>query len=318
MKPATLWLTAGLILAALICASVLIGAASLFAGDVDSGLLIAVSRLPRTLAALLAGAGLALAGVVVQMAVRNRLVEPGLVGTPEAAMLGLLAITLFAPGAALMVKMSVAAAAALAGTLVFLLLARHVPRRDPVLLPLVGLIYGGILGAAALWLAWTTDLMQYLGAWMSGEFSGVLAGRYELLWIVAVLAPALYLAADRITLLGLGEDAARSLGLNYRQTLLAGLTLVAVITAAVVVTVGAIPFIGLVVPNIISRWRGDNLRRNLPLTAWLGGCAVLGCDILGRVVRWPYEIPAGTIFAVLGAGLFLWLLNAAPRRAAHG
>ena len=317
MRAGPLFALAGLILAALMAVSLLIGAARLFQGDLDSGLLLATSRLPRTLAALLAGAGLAVAGVVMQMAVQNRMVEPGLVGTPEAAMLGLLAITIAAPGAALMVKMSVAALAALAGTLGFLLLARQVPRRDPILLPLVGLIYGGILGAAALWLAWVSDLMQYLGTWMSGEFSGVLAGRYELLWIIAVLVPALYVAADRITLLSLGEDAARSLGLNYRQTLLTGLVLVAVITAAVVVTVGTIPFVGLVVPNVVSRWRGDNLRRNLPLTAWLGACSVLACDVIGRLVRWPFEIPAGTIFAVLGAGLFLWLLNAAPRQARH-
>jgi iron complex transport system permease protein len=276
-----------------------------------------VSRLPRTFAALLAGAGLALAGVVVQMSVQNRLVEPSLVGTPESAMLGLLAITLIAPGAALMTKMSVAAIAALIGTLGFLALARHVPRRDPVLLPLVGLIYGGIIGAAVLWLAWTTDLVQYIGVWQSGEFSGVLQGRYELLWGVAIIAALVWLAADRITMLGLGENAARSLGLDYRQTLLAGLVLVSIIVAVVVVSVGSIPFVGLVVPNIVSRWRGDNLRRNLPVVAWLGGTMVLGCDILGRVIRFPYELPAGTIFAVLGAGVFLWLLHAAPRQS-HG
>ncbi|WP_226782797.1 ABC transporter permease [Oceaniglobus trochenteri] len=312
-----LWTLALVALALLVGASCLVGVADLFGGDLDTQMVLMVSRLPRTFAALLAGAGLALAGVVVQMSVQNRLVEPGLVGTPESAMLGLLVVTLLAPGAALMVKMSVAAVAAMTGTLGFLWLARHVPRRDPVLLPLVGLIYGGIIGAAVLWMAWTADLVQYLGVWQSGEFSGVLRGRYELLWIVAVVAGLLWLAADRITMLGLGEDAARSLGLDYRQALLVGLVLVAVTVSVVVVSVGSIPFVGLVVPNVVSRWRGDNLRRNLPVVAWLGGCLVLACDILGRLIRYPYEIPAGTVFAVLGAGLFLWLLHAAPRRA-HG
>lgn len=301
-----------LLLAALIAASLLIGAATL-GGDLDASMLVAVSRVPRTAAALLAGAGLALAGVVVQLSVQNRLVEPGLVGTPESAMLGLLVITLAAPGAALMVKMSVAAGFALAGTLGFLALARHVPRQDPVLLPLVGLIYGGIIGALVTGVAWYTDLMQYLGTWATGEFSGVLRGRYELLWIVAAAAVALYVAADRITLLGLGEDTARSLGLAYRETLLGGLVLVAIAVAVVVVTVGAIPFVGLVVPNIVSRMKGDNLRANLPLVAFMGGAMVLFCDIVGRLIRWPYEIPAGTVFAVLGAGLFLYLLHATPK-----
>ncbi|SDX85851.1 ABC transporter permease [Citreimonas salinaria] len=310
-------LYAALTLALLVGASCLVGVVDLFGGDLDGQMVLAVSRLPRTFAALLAGAGLALAGVVVQMSVQNRLVEPGLVGTPESAMLGLLAVTLVAPGAALMIKMSVAAGTALIGTLGFLWLARHVPRSDPVLLPLVGLIYGGIVGAAVLWLAWTTNLVQYIGVWQSGEFSGVLRGRYELLWLVAGIAVLLWLVADRITLLGLGEDAVRSLGLNYRQTLLTGLVLVAVIVSVVVVSVGSIPFVGLVVPNVVSRWRGDNLRRNLPLVAWLGGSLVLGCDIIGRLIRYPYEIPAGTVFAVLGAALFLWLLHATPRRA-HG
>lgn len=310
-----LWALAAATLVFLVVASCLIGVANLRGGDLDTTMILVVSRLPRTFAALLAGAGLALAGVVVQLSVQNRLVEPGLVGTPESAMLGLLAITILAPGASLIVKMSVAAATAMVGTLGFLWLARSVPRRDPVLLPLVGLIYGGIVGAVVLWIAWTTDLVQYIGIWQSGEFSGVLQGRYELLWIVAGVAALLWLAADRITMLGLGEDAARSLGLDYRQALLGGLVLVAVTVSVVVVSVGSIPFVGLVVPNVVSRWRGDNLRKNLPLVAWLGGCLVLACDIIGRLIRYPYEIPAGTVFAVLGAGLFLYLLHATPRRA---
>lgn len=306
-------------LALLLAASLSIGAADLTTQD-DGGLfLLLVSRFPRTAAALLAGAGLALAGAVVQLAVQNRLVEPGLTGTPESAMAGLLAITLLAPAAPLIVKMIAASVAALAGTAGFLLLARHVPRRDPMLLPLVGLIYAGILGAGVTWVAWAADLMQYLGTWQAGDFSGVLRGRYELLWIIAIAAGLLYLAADRITLLGLGEERARSLGLDARQTTLAALVIVAVIVTATVVTVGVLPFVGLIIPNIVSRLRGDNLRANLPLIALSGGAAVLASDVIGRVIRWPYEIPAGSIFAVTGCAIFLWLLYATPRRRpAHG
>ncbi len=295
--------------------SLMIGAASLAGGD--GGWLLMVSRIPRTAAALLAGAGLALAGVVVQQVVQNRLVEPALTGTPEAAMLGLLAVTLVAPGMAVAGKMLVAAAAALLGMAGFIALAARVPRADPMLLPIVGMIYGGILGAMGLWAAWVTDLVQYLGTWQLGEFSGVMIGRYEWLWAVALLAALLYAVADRITLLGLGEAQARSLGLNYRQTRALGLVIVSLLTALVLVTVGSFPFVGLVAPNLVSRWRGDNLRANLGLVALGGAGLVLAADVIGRVIRYPFEIPAATVFGVFGAGVFLWLLHAAPRRA-HG
>ncbi|GAA0307282.1 ABC transporter permease [Rhodovulum strictum] len=317
-RPAALWLGCAAALVLLSALSLSIGAASLFSGDLGAGWLIAVSRFPRTAAALLAGMGLALAGVVVQQAVRNRLVEPALTGTPEAAMLGLLAVTMLAPGAAILWKMSVATAAAMIGTAGFLALATRLPRQDPMMLPLVGLIYGGILGAIGLWLAWNADLMQYLGTWRLGEFSGVVQGRYELLWAIAALAVLLYALADRITLLGLGEAQARSLGLNHAQTRALGLAVVSAITALVIVTVGALPFVGLVAPNLVSRWRGDNLRANLPLVAAGGAGLVLAADILGRLIRHPYEIPSATVFGVFGAWVFLWLLHAAPRRGGHG
>lgn len=298
-------------LAGLVLVSLMLGAASL---SQDGGWLIWISRLPRTAAALLAGAGLALAGVVVQQAVQNRLVEPSLTGTPEAAVLGLLAATLIAPGLAVAGKMLVAASAALIGMFGFLALADRIPRQDPMLLPIVGLVYGGILGAVATWIAWQSDLMQYLGIWRLGEFSGVMQGRYEWLWVVAGLAILLYIAADRITLLGLGDIQARSLGLNYGQTRAFGLIVVSVLTALVLVTVGTFPFVGLVAPNLVSRWRGDNLRENLPFIALFGGTLVLASDVVGRVIRYPFEIPAATVFGVFGAGLFLWLLYATPAR----
>ncbi|KAA8609939.1 iron ABC transporter permease [Salipiger aestuarii] len=300
-------------LAALISVSLCLGAANLD----GEGWLLTVSRIPRTMAALLAGAGLALAGVVVQQVVQNRLVEPSLTGAPEASMLGLLAVTLIAPGMAVAGKMLIAAACALLGMTGFLALARRIPREDPMLLPIVGIVYGGILGAVCVWFAWAKDLVQYLGAWRLGEFSGVMMGRYEWLWAIAALAGLLYLVADRITILGLGETQARSLGLDYGQTRALGLVVVSVITALVLVTVGAFPFVGLVAPNLVARWRGDNLRANLPLVAVGGAALLLAADVIGRAIRYPFEIPAATVIAVFGAGVFLWLLHAAPG-ARHG
>ena len=87
-----------------------------------------------------------------------------------------------------------------------------------------------------------------------------------------------------------------------------GITIVAGVSGAIVVTVGFIPFLGLVVPNLIARWRGDNLRRSLPLVAWLGAALTLLCDIFGRLVFHPYDLPIGVTMGVLGAVIFLGMI----------
>ena len=302
-----------LALVPLAATSLLVGVADLSGQD---GLILTVSRLPRTLAVMLTGAALAVAGVVMQQLVRNRFVEPGTTGTGEAAALGLLAVTLLAPGAALWVKMLAAGGGGLAGTAAFLWMIRRLPPQEVLMVPLAGLVWSGVLGAMVLHIGWQTDLLQLVGIWlMTGEFSGVIAGRYELLWIAGGAAALALFAADRFAILGLGEGVARGLGLNPAAVMRLGLVVVALVTALVMATVGMVPFVGLVVPNIVSRLMGDNLRASLPVTALGGAALLLACDILGRLVIFPYEIPVGSILGVSGAGLFLWLLWRSP---SHG
>ncbi|EAQ45585.1 MAG: iron ABC transporter permease [Roseobacter sp. MedPE-SWde] len=283
--------------------------------DPEALQLLAVSRLPRTAAAVLTGCSMAVSGQIMQILVRNKFVEPISAGTGQAAALGILLSVLLFPAAGLAIKMSLAAATALLGTMGFLALVQRLPPTEPLLVPLVGLVYGGILGAVMVFIAYQADLLQYVDVWMLGEFSGVMRGRYELLWIAGIAALVSYLIADQFAILGLGRDMSLSLGLNHRQVMALGLLCVSVVSALTVVTVGMLPFIGLVVPNLISRRLGDNLRVTLPVTALLGGVFVLACDILARVIRHPYEVPVGTVFGVLGTLAFLWLIYARPRHA---
>lgn len=280
--------------------------------DPEALRLVAQSRLPRTFAALITGAALAVAGTIMQMLVQNRFVEPMTAGTGQGAALGILLAVLLLPAAPIALKMVLASATALAASLGFLAIVRRLPPTQPLLVPLVGIVYGGLLGAGVTFVAWQADLVQYIDVWMNGEFSGVLLGRYELLWISAAVAGLAYLVADQFAIAGLGRDTAINLGLNYRQVMLAGLVAISLVTALTVVTVGMIPFVGLVVPNIISRRHGDNLRVTLPRAALLGATMVLGSDILGRLLRAPFELPVGTVFGVIGAVAFLWLLYARP------
>ena len=284
--------------------------ATLFAPDTSADALrvLLVSRIPRTLALILAGSSMAIAGLIMQMLVRNRFVEPSTAGTTESAGLGLLAVTLLAPDTPIFGKMLVAAAFALAGTALFLRILRQVPLRDVLLVPLIGIMLGGVISAVTTFFAYRFDLLQSLGAWMTGDFSGVLRGRYELRWIGFLFAIAAYLAADRFTVAGMGRDFTTNLGLNYRRVMALGLTIVSLVSAVVVVTVGMIPFLGLIVPNVVSLMIGDNMRRSVPWVATLGAVFVLSCDIIGRTVRAPYEIPIGTVVGVIGSALFLYLL----------
>ncbi|EIM27484.1 ABC-type enterochelin transport system, permease component [Microvirga lotononidis] len=270
--------------------------------------ILVVSRIPRTVALVLAGMAMAVAGLIMQMLTQNRFVEPSTAGTVESAGLGLLTVTLFAPDLPVFGKMLVAAGFALAGTALFLRILRLVPLRSVLTVPLVGIMLGGIISAITTFFAYRFDLMQSLNAWTTGDFSGVLRGRYELLWVTFGLTLLAYLAADRLTLAGTGRDFSTNLGLRYRSVVSFGLVIVSMVTATVVVTVGMMPFLGLIVPNVVSMMIGDNMRRALPRVAVMGAGLVLVCDVIGRVVYYPYEVPIGTIMGVVGSALFLVLL----------
>lgn len=267
-----------------------------------------ISRLPRTLAVVLSGAGLAVGGLLMQLIVHNRFVEPNTTGTSEGAAIGLLISALFFAEWPLLARMGLATLCAIASMLLFLRMARALPFKDPLLLPLVGLIYAGVLEASMNFVAHETDLLQWLQVWRSGDFSAVLQGRYEWLWGCAVVIALLYVLADRLTIVGMGEQASRALGLNYRQLVMLGIVLIALLTAFVVSTIGMIAFVGLVVPNIVRRFCGDNLRLTLPWVAWTGATLLLACDVLARVVAAPYEVPVSLIYGLFGSALFLWLL----------
>ncbi|MET0813382.1 MAG: iron chelate uptake ABC transporter family permease subunit [Microbacterium sp.] len=309
---------------ALIVAGVVITAAlatiSLFIGVAElDGFILFASRVPRTVALILAGIAFAVTGLIMQLLTRNRFVEPGTTGATDAASFALLMLLLFAPGLPLGLKAVVASAGALVGVFGFLALARRIPSRSSVLVPIVGILYAGVIGAVTTFIAYRGDVLQELLSWSIGDFSGIMRGRYEMLYVAAAVALVAWIAADRFTVAGLGEDAARGLGLDTRATMGLGVGIIGVVTGVMVVVTGAIPFLGLIAPNIVSRLVGDNMRRSVPIVALLGASLVLLCDIIGRVVRFPFELPISIVMGVVGGIVFLWLLlgTAQPSDAAR-
>jgi iron complex transport system permease protein len=113
----------------------------------------------------------------------------------------------------------------------------------------------------------------------------------------------------------MGKDFTTNLGLNYRRVMVLGLVIVSVVSAVVLVSVGSIPFLGLIVPNLVSLVVGDNMRRTVPWVAVGGAGFVLACDIVGRLIRFPYEIPIAVVMGVVGSAVFLYLLLRTQRHA---
>lgn len=267
--------------------------------------LLFVSRLPRTVALILAGAALAVSGLILQMLARNRLVEPSTTGTVDAAIFGLLFCTLIAPDMALWLKFSVVTVCSVLGTVLFLSVLKRIPLRSALIVPLVGLVLAGVLHAGNSLLAHQFELSQALQTWSSGDFSAILRGRYELLWIAAGITLLAMLLADRFTVIGMGKDFATNVGVSYASLLAVGVLLVSMVIASVVIIAGALPFIGLIVPNLIRLITGDSLRRAIPLVALAGSALMLAADLLGRLLIHPYEIPSANILAIVGSAVFL-------------
>ncbi len=269
---------------------------------------ILISRIPRLITILIAGASLSISGLIMQKISQNPFVSPTTAGTMESARLGILVAILLFAGASPLLKMGLAFLFALLGTFIFMKILNRIRYKDVIFVPLIGLMFGGIIGSISTFIAYKHDLIQNLSSWLLGDFSMVMSGRYELIYISIPLMIVAYLYAHQFSIAGLGEDFSKNLGLKYQQVLNIGLAIVAMTTASVILTVGMIPFLGLIVPNIISIYKGDNIRSTLPYTALLGAIIVLVCDILGRIVIYPYEIPISVTIGIVGSVLFIWLL----------
>ena len=276
--------------------------------DVEKISLISISRIPRTAALILAGVGMSVSGVIMQQMTQNKFVSPTTAGTLEAAKMGLLIFFIYTSAAGMALKLLSAFLFTFLASIVFLAIVRKIKHRNVIFVPLVGLMFGGIIGSISTFLAVRLNIVQDSNAWMMGDFSGILQGRYELIYLSLPAIVITYLYANKFTVIGMGEEFSKNLGLNYNSIMNIGLFCVSLTVSSVVITAGAIPFLGLIIPNVVSLIFGDNLKKTLPLVALTGAIFLLICDVFGRIIIYPYEVPIGVTVSIFGAIIFLFLL----------
>lgn len=281
---------------------------SLFSGDLKQLEIFFISRLPRLLAILCTGIGMSVAGLIMQQLCMNKFVSPTTGATISSAQFGILLALLFMPNSNLWGRAIFAFLAAILGTWLFVWFIQRIKFKDVVMVPLVGIMFGNVIGGITNFLAYKYEMTQALSSWLVGHFSLVLRGRYEIVYLVVPLVILAFIFANHFNIVGMGKDFSKNLGVHYNLVLFSGLTIAAMITAAVVVVVGSISYIGLIVPNVVAMFKGDKIRGSLLDTALFGAIFVLICDMIGRVVIAPYELPIELIIGILGSLLFIALL----------
>ncbi|CAM4244411.1 iron chelate uptake ABC transporter family permease subunit [Paenibacillus phoenicis] len=293
---------------------IILGIISLFTGvyDIfgqeDGWDMFFITRIPRTVALMLTGAAMAMTGLIMQLMTQNKMVEPTTIGTTEWAGLGLLTVYLLIPSPSLVVRMTGAIIFSFVGTMVFFFFLRSVRLRSSLIVPIIGLMLGAVISALSTFLSLFFNMSQVIEGWFIGSFAPVQAGRYEYLWIIIIVTFFIFLYANRLTLAGLGEDVATALGVNYKRLILLANLLIAVAVGIVASVIGNLPFLGLIVPNIISMVRGDDLRSNLPWVCVMGMGTIMLCDIVSRVIIMPFEVPVSLILGTVGAVVFILIL----------
>lgn len=291
-----------------------LGIVSLFTGVYDirgkqDGLaMFFITRVPRTISLMLTGAAMSMSGLVMQLITQNRLVEPTTTGTIEWAGLGLIVVYLFVPAPSLTLRMTVAIMFAFVGTMIFFLFLKRVKLRSSLIVPIIGMMLGAVISAVTTFLGLAFQMTQNVESWFAGSFASVQIGRYEYLWIIIVVTVVIFFYADKFTVAGLGADIATSLGINYNKIIILGTGLIAIAVGIVTVVIGNLPFLGLIVPNVISMYRGDDLRSNLPWVCVSGMGVITLCDILSRTLAMPFEIPVSLILGTMGSLVFIVIL----------
>lgn len=282
---------------------------ALFAGQPQAMQTFWISRVPRLVTIILAGAGTGVAGLLMQQLSQNAFVSPASAATADAAKLGLLVSALFFAGASSFSKMLVAFVFALAGTGLFMMMLSRVQVKNPVVIPLMGMMLGSVIDAVTTAIAYRFELVQSLSIWMQGDFSMIIKGRFELILLAAPVLILIYYLSERFTAAGLGEDIALSLGIPYKRLIQIGMALVALLTACILVIVGDIPFVGLIVPNLITLTHGSHMKATTQPTAIYSAVFLLICDLISRLVIFPYEVGISLVAGVIGSLIFIVILG---------
>lgn len=277
-------------------------------GQEDGMRMFFITRVPRTVALMLTGAAMSMSGLVMQLITQNRLVESTTTGTIEWAGLGLIFVYLLFPAPTLVQRMTGAIIFSFIGTMIFFLFLRRIKLRSSLIVPIIGMMLGAVISAVSTFIGLVFQMTQNIEAWFVGSFSSVQIGRYEYLWLIIVVTFFIFIYADRLTLAGLGEDVATSLGANYNRIVILGTGLIAFAVGIVAAVIGNLPFLGLIVPNIVSMYRGDDLRSNLPWVCVLGMGTITLCDIISRTIIMPFEVPVSLILGTVGAVVFIIML----------
>lgn len=280
----------------------------LFRGDFETIRLITISRLPRLLSILLTGAGLSIAGLIMQTITGNKFTSPTTAGTMEWCRLGVAIAIIFAGGEHKMFKIGIAFLISLIGTLLFVQLLSRLKFKNAIMVPLIGMMLGNVVSSITTYIAYKYDIIQNMSSWLQGNFSLVIKGRYEILYLGLPFIIIAYLYANRFTIAGMGESFSTNLGLNHKRVVFIGLVIVAFLSSIIVVTIGSIAFVGLIIPNLVAMYKGDNVRGSLLETAMFGAIFVLLCDLIGRIIIFPYEVPISVVVSVIGSLIFLAVL----------
>lgn len=280
----------------------------LFSGDLEQWKVFLISRIPRLLAILCTGVGMSVAGLIMQQLCMNKFVSPTTGATISSAQFGIPLALLFMPASTIWSRALFAFVCAALGTWIFVWFIQRIQFKDVVMVPLVGIMFGNVIGGITNYLAYKYKMTQALSSWLVGHFSVVLSGNYELVWLAVPLVILAFLFANHFNIVGMGKDFSKNLGVPYNLVLFLGLSVAAMITASVVVVVGSISYIGLIVPNVVAMFKGDKIRGTLVDTALFGAVFVLVCDMAARVVISPYELPIELIVGIIGSVLFVGLL----------
>lgn len=284
------------------------GSVSLSEAPEAAWLIMRYIRLPRTCAALLAGAALASAGAVIQTVLHNPLASPGIIGINSGAGLLVAAVCAVAPAAQIYTP-----AIAFAGALLAALLVTGAARltgASRLTVVLAGVAVSNMFSAGID--AVVTFVPEALGGvsdYRIGGFSGVTMERIApaAAMITAALL-ILFTMTRQMDVLALGGETARSLGLNVGAVRFVLLMLAAALAGGAVSFAGLLGFVGLIVPHAMRRFAGEESGPLLAASALGGACFVTLCDLMARVLFAPFELPVGVVLAFAGGPFFLWLL----------